>query len=104
MARQLEQVKQKGVDRAEWQRLYACHQQEYEREHLRAIKAAMAHTSLRGLRVPLDCSPTTFSDRFYMQLPLGHLPLHPGAEAANGPVAGEKASSELTMQFHYYSA
>lgn len=49
MVGQLDRVKAKGIDEAEWQRLYQRHQQEYKRKRLRAIRAAMEHKRLRGL-------------------------------------------------------
>lgn len=71
MARKLEQVKQKGLDTAEWKRLHDRYQQEYKRRRLRAIKAAMEHSSLRGLARALDCSSTTLSGWFSIYLQEG---------------------------------
>ena len=71
MGSQLEQVKAKGLDKTEWQRLYQRHQQEYKRKRLRAIRAAMEHRSLRGLARALGCSTNTLASWFTTYLEQG---------------------------------
>lgn len=71
MSSQLEQVKARGIDEGEWQRLYHRHQQEYKRKRLRALKAAMEHKSLRGLARALDCSTNSLASWFSTYLERG---------------------------------
>lgn len=71
MISQLDQLKAKGVDEAEWRRLYQRHQQEYKRKRLRAIRAAMEHKSLRGLARELGCSTNTLASWFSTYLERG---------------------------------
>lgn len=71
MVSQLEQLKAKGIDEAEWQRLYQRHQQEYKRKRLKAIRAAMGHKSLGGLAREQGCSTNTLASWFSPYLERG---------------------------------
>jgi transposase len=94
MEHQLEQVKAKGLDMAEWQRLYNRHQQEYKRKRLRAIKAAKEHSSLRGLARVLACSTNTLASWFSTYLEQGLR----GLVADIHRQRGERLSSEQKQQ------
>ena len=94
MERQLEQVKSKGYDKAEWHRLYARHQQEYKRKRLRSIKVAMEHKSLRGLSRALGCSTNTLASWFSTYLERGLA----GLVADRHPQRGERLTDEQKQQ------